>query len=159
MEKRDLPCLYQFCVEVKYKMNLFQFKIDLLKHLRMEYENWAKVYDELYAEGTYTRSAQKRAEGWDYTDKAKEMITRCRMYDNLYNKILLLNLLDLDDFGNYCKKVFIEINKLKPAFSNSISSQSSFDQTVKELRKFVMVQNTATLNEEPVEAEMEASRV
>ena len=78
----------------------------------------------------------------DFGRAAMEMITRCRAYDNLFNRILEMDLLFTVDFGNYCKRVFLAINSLKPAFPDSSVAVGTLDIAVKDLRKFVMMQNT-----------------
>ena len=53
---------------------------------------------------------------------------------------LKLDLTHVDDFGAYCKMVFVEISKLKPAFPEAPCSQLVFEQCIKELMKFVLKQ-------------------
>jgi hypothetical protein len=134
-------CQTRPCVELKHRLHLFLMKSEMLRHLREEHRRWWHQYDRLYAKGSVQEPSRNGGRSWDYSEPAKEMLTRCRMYDNLYNNLLTIDLMLVEDFGNYCKRVFTEINKLKPAFPEAAISVGVFDQTVRDLRKFVMLQH------------------
>ena len=126
---------------MRYRPHLYLVKADLLGHLRDSHCLWWSRYEDIYEKGTHLVASKTSSNGVDYSNVAKEMLTRCRMYDNLFNSLLGFDLLQVNDFGNYCKRVFQEINKLKPAFPDSPASVGVFDATVREFRKFVMKQN------------------
>ena len=133
-------CQYQFCLDIKLNRPLYAMRSQLLRHLREEHDRWWRSYSDLYDRGKCMHVLDDDGT-WEYTDSAMEMITRCRAYDNLFNRVVEMDLLFTQDFGYYCKKVFIAINSLKPAFPASSVAVGTLDNAVKELRKFVMMQN------------------
>ena len=140
-----MHCFYQLCLELKYVSEFYYLKSELVRYLRLEHEKWWKRYEDLYRKGLFVTKSPGPKPGWDYSSAAKEMLTRCRMYDNLYERIVAIDLFKIDDFGHYCKTIFSEINRLRPAFPDSSISQLSYDQTAKELRKYVMMQSNGNL--------------
>jgi hypothetical protein len=143
-----MRCFYQLCLEIKYIPEFYHLKSELVLYLRREHEKWWKRYDDIYKKGLYITRLSGSKNGWDYSSPAKEMLTRCRIYDNLYERIVGIDLFKVEDFGQYCKTIFSEINRLRPAFPDSSMSQLSFDQTARELRKYVMMQSNGGFMEE-----------
>jgi hypothetical protein len=135
------PCHHKLCFEMKYRTSLYLMKSDLLAHLRELHRVWWQRYEQLYEKGSYRLPSRTAASGWDYSIAAKEMLTRCRMFDALYNKVLEIDLVVVKEFGDYCKRVFMEINKLRPAFPDSPESVGVFDLEARDLRKFVMLRH------------------
>ena len=135
-------CEYMQCFEMRYRASLYLMKSDLLRHLREEHDRWWIRYERLYSRGAHITGPDGPSKP-QYTPIAQEMLTRCRMHDNLFNSVMTIDLTTVQDFGNYCRRVFLEINKLKPAFADSAVSVGVFDQTVRQLRKLVMKQYQA----------------
>jgi hypothetical protein len=135
-------CEYMQCFEMRYRAALYLMKSDLLRHLREEHDRWWARYERLYERGMHLLGTNGSGRA-QYTPVAQEMLTRCRMHDNLFNSVMTIDLTTVKDFGNYCRRVFLEINKLKPAFPESAVSVGVFDQTVRQLRKLVMKQYEA----------------
>ena len=133
-------CQSQLCLEIKYNLPYYLRKSDLMRHLRDQHDHWWGRYTALYNKSAYTFPTSKTSSGWDYTNAAKEMLSRCKLFDSLFMQVLKLDLTHLDDFGTYCKMVFLEINKLKPAFPSAPCSQEVFEESVKGLMKFVLKQ-------------------
>lgn len=133
-------CYNKPCVELRHKLDLYLMKSELLRYLREEHGRWWSSYEKLYRKGTW-RSSPESSRTVEYSERAKEVLTRCRMLDTLFTSLLPMDLLAVDGFGHYCKLVFLEINRLQPAFPDSASSVTVFDEIVRELRKFVMLQN------------------
>ena len=122
----------------------YLMKSDLLRHVREEHDRWWARYDRLYERGGHIRGNGngRRPDALpEYTPAAEEILTRCRAHDNLFNGVATIDLTTVKDFGSYCRLVFLEIQKLKPAFPGSAVSVGVLDQTARELRKFVMKQH------------------
>ncbi|MEM7245266.1 MAG: hypothetical protein AAF533_07965 [Acidobacteriota bacterium] len=133
-------CYSQLCLEIKYNLPYYLRKSDLMRQVRAQHDYWWGQYTLLYEKSAYTFPTDKTGTGWDYTNSAKAMLSRCKLFDSLFTQVLKLDLTHVDDFGTYCKMVFLEINKLKPAFPENPSSQSVFDESVRHLMKFVLKQ-------------------
>jgi hypothetical protein len=134
-------CQSKPCIELKHRRRLYLMKSEMLRFLREQHRHWWERYERLYDKGAHMRPQRNGNEEWEYSEAAKELLTRCRMFDNLYNNLLTIDLMMVDDFGNYCKRVFTEINKIKPAFPESAVSVGVFDVTLRDVRKFVMMQS------------------
>jgi hypothetical protein len=130
------------CFEMRYRAPLYLMKSELLRHLREEHDRWWVRYEALYERGAHQLGSNGSSRR-QYTPAAQEMLTRCRMHDNLFNSVMTIDLTTVQDFGNYCRRVFLEINKLKPAFPDSAISVGVFDETARSLRKLVMKQYEA----------------
>ena len=109
-------CFSQLCLEIKYNLPYYLRKSDLMRYLRDQHDLWWAKYTVLYEKDAYTFPTTRTASGWDYTNSAKEMLSRCKLFDSLFTQVLKLDLCHVNDFGTYCKMVFLELNKLKPAF-------------------------------------------
>ena len=133
-------CQSQLCLEIKYNLPYYLRKADLMRHLREQHDHWWGRYTSLYEKSAYTYPTNRTGSGWDYTNAAKEMLSRCKLYDSLFTQVLKLDLTHVDDFGAYCKLVFLELNKLKPAFPQAQCSQEVFEEAVRALMKFVLKQ-------------------
>lgn len=133
-------CHSQLCLEIKYNLPYFLRKSDLMRYLRAQHDYWWKRYTVLYDKSAYTYPTSRTGSGWDYTNAAKEMLSRCKLYDSLFTQVLKLDLTHVDEFGSYCRMVFLEINKLKPAFPDAPCSHDVFAESVRELMKFVLQQ-------------------
>jgi hypothetical protein len=133
-------CQSQLCLEIKYNLPFYLRKADLMRHLREQHDHWWGRYTALYEKSAYTYPTNRTGSGWDYTNAAKEMLSRCKLFDSLFTQVLKLDLTHVDDFGIYCRLVFQELNKLKPAFPTAPSSQSVFEESVRSLMKFVLRQ-------------------
>lgn len=136
-------CHGQLCLEIKYNLPYYLRKSDLMRFLRDRHDHWWALYSDLYQRNAYTYPTSRTPSGWDYTNQAKEMLSRCKLYDSLFTQILKLDLTHVQDFGAYCKLIFAELNKLKPAFPEAPASQQVFEQSLKEIMKFVMKQAPA----------------
>lgn len=133
-------CYSQLCLEIKYNLPYYLRKSDLMRFLRDKHDRWWEKYSELYHKDQYTYPTSKTPSGWDYTNAAKEMLSRCKLYDSLFTQVLKLDLTHVQDYGTYCKMVFVELNKLKPAFPTAACSQAVFETSIKEIMKFVLQQ-------------------
>ena len=139
-----IDCEHMQCFEMRYRAPLYLMKSDLLRHVREEHDRWWARYDRLYERGGHIRGNGngRRPDALpEYTPAAEEILTRCRAHDNLFNGVATIDLTTVKDFGSYCRLVFLEIQKLKPAFPGSAVSVGVLDQTARELRKFVMKQH------------------
>lgn len=141
-------CQSQLCLEIKYNLPYYLRKADLMRYLRGEHDRWWAKYSLLYERNAYTYPTSRTSQGWDYTNAAKEMLSRCKLHDSLFTQVMRLDLMHVGDFGSYCKLVFLEMNRLKPAFPESPSSQSVFDGTVRDVMKFVLKQAPADFDAE-----------
>ena len=146
-------CFGQLCLEIKYNLPYYLRKSDLMRYLRDQHDFWWAKYSALYERDAYTYPTTKSSQGWDYTNAAKEMLSRCKLHDSMFTQVLKLDLCLVADFGTYCKMVFLELNKLKPAFPDSPSSQQVFESSVKDLMKFVLKQAPADFQQDPAELE------
>lgn len=133
-------CFSQLCLEIKYNLPYYLRKSDLMRFLREQHDFWWAKYSALYERDAYTFPTTRTSHGWDYTNSAKEMLSRCKLHDSLFTQVLKLDLCHVGDFGAYCKMVFLELNKLKPAFPDAPCSQQVFEVSVKEIMKFVLKQ-------------------
>jgi hypothetical protein len=136
-------CHSQLCLEIKYNLPYYMRKSDLMRYLRGQHDFWWAKYSVLYDKNAYTYPTTRTSQGWDYTNAAKEMLSRCKLYDSLFTQVLKLDLTHVADFGTYCKLCFVELNKLKPAFPDAPCSQSVFEASVKDVMKFVLRQAPA----------------
>jgi len=141
-------CFSQLCLEIKYNLPYYLRKSDLMRYLRDQHDYWWGKYTVLYEKDAYTYPTTRNSQGWDYTNAAKEMLSRCKLHDSLYTQILKLDLTNVSDFGTYCKMVFLELNKLKPAFPDSQCSQAVFEAAVKDIMKFVLRQAPPDFNQD-----------
>ena len=133
-------CQSQLCLEIKYNLPYYLRKADLMRHLRGQHDKWWGKYTELYERSAFTYPTPRTGSGWDYTNASKGMLSRCKLYDSLFTAVLKLDITHVDDFGTYCRMVFVELNKLKPAFPLAPSSQAVFNGAVKDLMKFILRQ-------------------
>ena len=133
-------CFGQLCLEIKYNLPYYLRKCDLMRYLRDQHDTWWANYTQLYERDAYTYPTTRTSQGWDYTNAAKEMLSRCKLFDSLFTQILKIDLAHVDEFGIYCKLVFLEINKLKPAFPDTPCSQSVFETSVRDVMKYVLRQ-------------------
>lgn len=144
-------CFSQLCLEIKYNLPYYLRKSDLMRYLRDQHDFWWAKYTALYERDAFTYATTKTAHGWDYTNAAKEMLSRCKLYDSLFTQVLKLDLCHVADFGTYCKMVFLELNKLKPAFPDAPCSQQVFEASVRDIMKFVLRQAPADFDQDPAE--------
>lgn len=133
-------CFSQLCLEIKYNLPYYLRKSDLMRYLRTQHDYWWARYGDLYEKNAFTYPTSKTSTGWDYTNAAKEMLSRCKLHDSMFTQVLKLDLTHVTEFGTYCKLVFLELNKLKPAFPDSPCSQQVFEQSVRDIMKFVLKQ-------------------
>lgn len=133
-------CFSQLCLEIKYNLPYYLRKCDLMRFLREQHDFWWGRYSALYEKNAFTYPTSRTSTGWDYTNAAKEMLSRCKLHDSMFTQVLKLDLTHVTEFGSYCKLVFLELNKLKPAFPDSPCSQQVFEQSVREIMKFVLKQ-------------------
>jgi hypothetical protein len=136
----NVYCHGQLCLEIKYNLPYYLRKSDLMRYLRAEHDRWWAKYSVLYERNAYVYPTSKTASGWDYTNSAKEMLSRCKLYDSLFTQVLKLDFTHVNEFGSYCKMVFLELNKLKPAFPDSPCSQSVFESSIRDIMKYVLKQ-------------------
>lgn len=122
------------CTELKERRHLYLMKSELLQHLRDEHARLWRLYEQVY-------DAEEGPKKGEYGDRAVELLTRCRLFDNLYNNLQQVDLHKMDGFGDYCKRVFQELQRQQPAFPDSAVSLSVFDEAARELRRLVMKQN------------------
>lgn len=146
-------CFSQLCLEMKYNLPYYLRKSDLMRFLREQHDYWWAKYSALYERDAYTFPTTKTASGWDYTNPAKEMLSRCKLHDSLFTQVLKLDLCHVADFGAYCKLVFLELNKLKPAFPDAPCSQQVFEASVKDIMKFVLKQAPPDFQQDSEELE------
>lgn len=144
-------CSSQLCLEIKYNIAYYLRKCDLMRYLREQHDLWWAKYTGLYERDAYTYPTSRTAQGWDYTNAAKEMLSRCKLYDSLFTQVLKLDLAQVTDFGTYCKLVFLEINKLKPAFPDAPCSQTVFEHSVRDAMRCVLRQAPAGFPQDPAE--------
>jgi hypothetical protein len=144
-------CSSQLCLEIKYNIAYYLRKCDLMRYLREQHDFWWANYTGLYERDAYTYPTSRNAQGWDYTNAAKEMLSRCKLYDSLFTQVLKLDLAQVSDFGTYCKLVFLEINKLKPAFPDSPCSQLVFEHSVRDAMRCVLRQAPAGFPQDPAD--------
>ena len=152
-----VSCFSQLCLEIKYNVPYYLRKCDLMRYLREQHDFWWGRYTALYERDAYTDPTSRTASGWDYTNAAKEMLSRCKLFDSLFTQVLKLDLTHVGDFGSYCKMVFLEINKLKPAFPDAQCSHEVFEQSVREVMKFVLRQAPDGFQAEPSEFVLNAT--
>ena len=133
-------CFSQLCLEIKYNLPYYLRKSDLMRFLRDRHDYWWARYTSLYERDAFTFPTTRTAHGWDYTNAAKEMLSRCKLFDSLFTQVLKLDLCHTGDFGTYCKLVLMEMNKLKPAFPDAPCSQQVFEASMKDIIKFVLQQ-------------------
>ena len=144
-------CQSQLCLEIKYNLPYYLRKSDLMRYVRSEHDRWWGKYTLLYERNAYTYPTSRSSAGWDYTNAAKELLSRCKLFDSLFTQVLKLDLMHVNDFGTYCKLVFLEINRLKPAFPEAPCSQSVFESSVRDVMKFVLKQAPAEFRPEDSE--------
>ena len=144
-------CYSQLCLEIKYNLPYYLRKSDLMRFLREQHDFWWAKYTLLYEKDAYTYPTSRMAAGWDYTNAAKEMLSRCKLFDSLFTQVLKLDLCHVNDFGAYCKMVFLELNKLKPAFPEAPCSQGVFELSVKDIMKFILKQAPVGFSTDPVD--------
>ena len=152
-----VACFSQLCLEIKYNVPYYLRKCDLMRYLREQHDFWWARYTGLYERDAYTYPTSRTASGWDYTNAAKEMLSRCKLFDSLFTQVLKLDLTHVGDFGSYCKMVFLEINKLKPAFPDAQCSHEVFEHSVREVMKFVLRQAPDGFHAEPSEFVLNAT--
>ena len=142
-------CYSQLCLEIKYNLPYYLRKCDLMRYLREQHDFWWAKYTALYERDAYTYPTSRTGQGWDYTNAAKEMLSRCKLFDSLFTQVLKLDLAHVGDFGAYCKMVFLEINKLKPAFPDAPCSHVVFEHSVRDVMRFVLRQAPAGFPQDP----------
>ncbi len=133
-------CFSQLCLEIKYNLPYYLRKSDLMRFLRDRHDYWWARYSSLYERDAFTFPTTRTSQGWDYTNAAKEMLSRCKLFDSLFTQVLKLDLCHTNDFGTYVKLVLLEMNKLKPAFPDAPCSQQVFEASMKDILKYVMQQ-------------------
>ena len=152
-----VSCFSQLCLEIKYNVPYYLRKCDLMRYLREQHDFWWARYTALYERDAYTYPTTRTSSGWDYTNAAKEMLSRCKLHDSLFTQVLKLDFTHIADFGSYCKMVFLEINKLKPAFPDAQCSHEVFEQSVRDVMKFVLKQAPDGFQSDPSEFALNAT--
>ena len=83
---RSLPCK-----ELRHKRDLYLMKSEMLGYLRREHRRYWALYEKLYDHGGWRQEQPDDENEKAYSDRAKELLTRCRMFDNLYTNLVRLD--------------------------------------------------------------------